>query len=152
MKPPKLYTSRSTRKRTPRPHRKTVNRPTLSATQEKVTPPLQLSKKMDEMRTLSRQIRSYASKMDQWLSAVSNLTEAVHDKDALQNVLKVLSEIKMEKKASSSTGGKDSSPTVMEKSPPPPYSKNGDSFYDLLNSPSLPALIDKVLTNKKKRN
>ncbi|SFS66975.1 hypothetical protein [Marininema halotolerans] len=163
MKPPKLYTSpsRPTRKRAQRkkssPHRKTVNSPAISASREVAKSP-RLSQRMDDIHSLSQQIRTYASKMDQWLSVVSNLTEAIRDKDALQNVLKALSEIKPVKKANSSNDSdpdskNESNPVAKNQlpAPPKPFSKSGDSLYDLLNSPSLPALVDKVMSNKKNR-
>ncbi|MFC4076897.1 hypothetical protein [Salinithrix halophila] len=107
MKPPKLYTSRPKRKK-PSPRR--IREKTIDPVPREEFVYSTLSQRVEEARHLSKTLESYASKMDQWLSALANLSYAMKDKTAFQEVMQALSQLRSETSAKPSPGGKKGSP------------------------------------------
>ncbi|MDN4593431.1 hypothetical protein [Polycladomyces subterraneus] len=114
---------------------------------------------LEKMNLLSKEISSMTSQMEQWIQALNNLSFAVKDKDLLRDVISSLS--KMQPKPDR----KNPKPTTSQQSPPSqpsppsknennssykPHSPDGDSLFDLLNSPSLENIVKHVMEKKKK--
>jgi hypothetical protein len=118
---------------------------------------------MEKMNLLSKEISSMTSQMEQWIQALTNLSYAAKDRDLLRDVVSSLSKIQAKQggkntKSTKSTGSDQSPPS--EKSPPSkdennsnykPHSPDGDSLFDLLNSPSLENIVKHVMEKKKKK-
>ncbi|PTX58277.1 hypothetical protein C8P63_11724 [Melghirimyces profundicolus] len=150
MKPPKLYTNRrspSRNQRSPRP----------AASSRNQTEESSISGRMEEIRNLSREITAATSKMEQWLAAMTNLSYALEDKNVLQDFIANLS--KMQLKTPSGSKAESSKPPASAPSKgkeestsnPSPFSKDGDSLYDLINAPGMEKIVDKVMKNRRGR-
>lgn len=121
---------------------------------------------MEKMNLLSKEISSMTSQMEQWIQALTNLSYAAKDRDLLRDVVSSLSKMqaKQGKKNTKSTASEQSPPSKpsppSEQSPPSknennsshkPHSRDGDSLFDLLNSPSLENIVKHVMEKKKKK-
>lgn len=147
---------------------------------------LSISRQMEEMRALSREITATTLKMEKWLEALTNLSNAIENKNMLRDVIGTRSEWKPKPNSSSTgktgnqaflrkkdsppgdskpthptSGGKEgakpsSSSTDGKGSPPSeghkPFSKDGDSLYDLINAPGMTTIVDNVMKTRKNRS
>ncbi|WP_141201624.1 hypothetical protein [Paludifilum halophilum] len=140
IKPPKLYTSQN---RSPRRSR----RPSSSG---KNKADVSISEGTENIRNISRRISSATSTMEQWVNAMTNLSHAAKDRKALNELISALSKVKLNNPPSKGSSSQPKSKSG-GKTPSKPYSQDGDSLYDLINSPTFPEIIDKVMKNKKKK-
>jgi hypothetical protein len=135
---------------------------------------------MEKMNLLSKEISSMTAQMEQWIQALTNLSYAVKDQDLLHDVISTLSKMqpKPDRKKPKPTTSQQSpqlikkpttsqqspqpikKPTTSQQSPPSenennssykPHSPDGDSLFDLLNSPSLENIVKHVMEKKKKK-
>jgi ABC-type transporter Mla subunit MlaD len=148
-KPPKLYISSPNRRRKP---------PSKPASADSSKPDsAQLSGHIDQLRQLSNHVSSATSKIEQWLKVMNNISNAAKDRQALQDIVSALAQMQLGKQQGSDgnsnpspRSGKDqdnsqNSPLKL------PVSKDGDSLFDLINSPSFNNIVETVMKNRNKK-
>jgi len=145
LKQPKLYTHHRRGKQARRPARR-------AATAKGGAENISVSGRMDEIRNLSREIFSATSKMEKWLTAITNLSYALEDKKAFQKFLTSLSKMDLnpsdDDKKDSSNQSTASSPKKSSHLSSKPYSTDGESLYDLINSPGMAQMVDTIMKNR----
>lgn len=141
-KPPKLYTSEIPPAQPP------------SRSHSVKPDTFRISERMEELRTLSKEITAATSKVEHWIRALTHLSQAVHDRGALQDVISALSQMKRSGSAGNSKPGSSGSGSASQGNNPPhpqgPHSKDGDSLYDIINSPNFTKIVEKVMEKKRK--
>ncbi|MBN2908695.1 hypothetical protein JQC72_04065 [Polycladomyces sp. WAk] len=109
---------------------------------------------MEKMNLLSKEISSMTSQMEQWIQALTNLSYAAKDRDLLRDVISSLSKMqpKSERKNTKPTASEQSSPSNRDgNSSFTPVTRDGDSLFDIINSPSFEKIVRHVMEKKKKK-
>ncbi|SMO62295.1 hypothetical protein [Melghirimyces algeriensis] len=113
--------------------------------------------RMEEIRNLSREISSASAKMEQWLAAMTNLSHAMKNEKVFEEFIQSISKMNPNSSGEQPSKSPDSKrPSINNQkgdkentSTPKPFSKDGDSLYDLINAPGMIKIVDQVLKNKK---
>lgn len=134
--------------------------------QEQGVPWRNAAERIEDLQILSREISSATAKVEHLMKALTKLFRSVEDRKLLHNLISALNKIdnssdfeanqsqselsSRSEKANEGGNGKESSKKEQQQ-PRLPVSQDGDSLFDIINSPSFLGIVDKVM-EKKKRN
>ncbi len=117
---------------------------------------------IEDLRILNKEISDATAKMEQFMKALTTILRSIEDRKLLDNLITALNKLENDDLAPSLQGepankaekkeekGKTKQTETQSQQLDLPVSKDGDSLFDIINSPSFLGIVDKVLQHKKR--
>lgn len=116
---------------------------------------------IEDLRILNKEISDATAKMEQFMKALTTIFRSLENRQLLDNLIAALNKMENDDLVPSLQAESDNKSekkeekgkTQSETQNQPfnlPVSKDGDSLFDIINSPSFLGIVDKVMQHKKR--